>query len=168
MRSNIESFISDFEKSYGKLRSTRFSSKGSKWEDYLKILEESDEYRDRLIEVHETMTRNQKRPNQEFITEELISRLVDRIAKSIRPSYEQASDTISTDDIGRPLDSPLGGTGYAFVSASDKADPSILRSNIVSQESYDVLSKSIEVLQSLGHDLLAEKVSSILSFLEVV
>lgn len=171
----VVDFIKDFDKAYTKLksRSPKSRFKDSEWSDYGKFLEDMEEYRDRLKSTTKELVTEEviyNEPKTEEISETVINKLTDRILDSLKTKYQKedisvdAAGSIGRDDTGMAvkLAAPLGGAEHSLVEPNDP------RSNVVSQESYDHLKSSIDVLRTLGHHGKVGELSNLIGTLEVI
>lgn len=165
--------IDKFDRAYFGLRS-RLSRKrpGSEEiarDDYIRFLEDLDEYekslRDDLPEIDDLQESqdNFKPVEESEIDESLITRLTEKIMASMRAKKEDLDGGIGIDDIGMPLPKLVGD---GPISAPKLDDPAIPKS--ISQENKAKVEAAANVLIEMGFNDLANQMHIAIQDLEVI
>ena len=165
--------IDKFDRAYFGLRS-RLSRKrpGSEEiarDDYIRFLEDLDEYekslRDDLPEADELQESQEdfKPVEESEIDESLITRLTEKIMASMRAKKEDMDGGIGIDDIGMPLPKLVGD---GPISAPKLDDPAIPKS--ISQDNKAKVEAAANVLIELGFNDLANQMHIAIQDLEVL
>jgi hypothetical protein len=177
MNKNIEiDSVDKFTKSVDRLKSCRLHrriNEDNDWSQHATMLDYIEDYREviksQLTPVEETVVVMQE-PYQQEIDESVINKLTDRIIATMKKKYTEDIDGgIGVDDIGRDagLLVPLGGGGQApLVEPPKLDDPAIPKT--LSQESYDQLRNSVEILKTMGAETEASLLETFLSSVEVI